>query len=54
LLANARTSEEESGDELLGGFATVHLLFLALAMSMLFGDVVRTWIRQWRRSREST
>jgi lipopolysaccharide export system permease protein len=53
LLANARTSEEDAAGGLLGGFATVHLLFLSLALIMLFGGGVLTRIRHWRRSRES-
>lgn len=51
LLANARSSIEEGGRGMLGGFWGVHALFLLLGLGLLFGGDLRARWRYRRRQR---
>jgi lipopolysaccharide export system permease protein len=51
LLANARSSVEEGKAGVLGAFWLVHLLFLALALTMLYSGDLLARLRYWRRQR---
>lgn len=48
LLSNARSAVEEGKAGVLGGFWGVHLLFLAVALAMLYGGGLMARLRYWR------